>query len=64
MAWQVVHGFRKSEQNETLYRGDPHSRHEARSQALQQPEHSVLSFISERRHVLIVAAGIWREYPR
>ena len=58
MVWQVVHGFRKSEQSEKLQRGDPHSRHEARSQALQQPEHSVLSFISESRHVLIVAAGI------
>ena len=30
MVWQVVHGFRKSEQNEKLHRGDPHSRHEAR----------------------------------
>ena len=54
MACQVVHGFGKSEQNEKLQRGDPHSRHEARRQALQQPEHSVLPFISESRHVLIV----------
>ena len=57
MAWQVVHGFRKSEQNEKLHRGEPHSRHEARSQALQQPEHSVLP-LSESRHVLIVTTGI------
>ena len=64
MVWQVMHGFRKSEQNEKLHRGDPHSRHEARIQALQQPEHSVFPLISESRHVLIVTAGIWREYPR
>ena len=64
MTWQVMYGFGKSEQNEKLQRGDPHSRHEARSQGLQQPEHSVLPFISESRHVLIVVAGICREYPR
>ena len=64
MVWQVVHGFRKSEQKEKLHRGEPHSRHEARSQAPQQPEHSVLPLISESRHVLIVPAGIWRENPR
>jgi hypothetical protein len=45
MACQVVHGFRKSDQNEKLHRGEPHSRHEARSQVLQQPEHSVLTLI-------------------
>ena len=33
MAWQVVHGFKKSEQNEKLKRGDPHSSHETRSQS-------------------------------
>jgi hypothetical protein len=59
MAWQVVHGFRKSEQNEKLYRGEPQSGHEARNQALQKPEHSVLPLISESLHVLIVTAGIW-----
>jgi hypothetical protein len=59
MSWQVVHGFRKSEQNEKLHRGEPQSGHEARNQALQQPEHSVLPLISENRHVLIVTAGIW-----
>ena len=64
MTWQVVHGFRKSEQNEKLYHGDPHSRHEARNQTLQEPEHSVFPLISESRHVLIVTVGIWREYPR
>ena len=64
MAWQVVHGFRKSEQNEKLHHGDPHSRHETRRQALQQPEHSVLPLISESLHVLIVTAGICGEYPR
>ena len=64
MVWQVAHGFKKSEQNEKLHLGDPHVRHEARSQALQLPEHSVLTPISESRHVLIVAAGIWRGYPR
>jgi hypothetical protein len=64
MDWQVVHGFRKSEQNEKMYHGDPHSRHEARSQALQKPEHSVLPLISESRHVLIVTSGICGEYPR
>ncbi len=64
MVWQVMHGCRKSEQNEMLQRGDPHSRHESRSQALQQPEHSLLPFISESRHVLMVTAGIWREYPK
>ena len=64
MVWQVMHGFRKSEQNEKLQCGDPHSRDEARSQALQQSEHSLLPFISESRHVLMVTAGIWREYPK
>jgi hypothetical protein len=59
MAWQVVHGFSKSEQNEKLHRGEPQSGHEARKQALQQPEHSVLPLISESRHVLTVTAGIW-----
>jgi hypothetical protein len=59
MTGQVVNGFRKSEQNEKLHRGEPHSRHEARSQALQKPEHSVLPLISESLHVLIVTAGIW-----
>jgi hypothetical protein len=59
MAWQVVHDFRKSEQNEKLHNGEPQSGHEARNQTLQQPEHSVLSLISENRHVLIVTAGIW-----
>jgi hypothetical protein len=61
MAWQVVHGFNKSEQNQKLQRGDPHSRHEARSQALQLPKHSVFPLISESLHVLIVTADIWRE---
>ena len=64
MVWQVMHGFRKSEQNEKLHRGDPHSRHEARSQALQQPEDSLLPLISESHHVLMVTTGIWREYPK
>ena len=64
MVWQVMHGCRKSEQNEKLQRGDPHSRHEDRSQDLQQSEYSLFPFISERRHVLIVTVGIWREYPR
>ena len=64
MAWQVVHGFRKSEQNENLHRGEPYSRHEARFQDLHQPEHSVLPLISESHNVLIVTAGIWRENPR
>ena len=64
MVWQVAHGFKKSEQNEKLHLGDPHVRHEARSHALQLPEHTVLLLISENRHVLIVAAGTWREYPR
>jgi hypothetical protein len=59
MAWQVVHGFRKSEQNEKLHREEPQGGHEARRQDLQQPEHSVLPLISESRHVLIVTAGIW-----
>ncbi len=57
MTWQVVHDFKKSEQNEKLHRGDPHSRHEARSQALQQPEHSVFPLISESLHVLIVTVS-------
>ena len=61
MAWQVVHDFRKSEESEKLHRGDPHSRHETRSQDLQLPEHSVFPLISESRHVLIVTAGICRE---
>ncbi len=60
----TAHGFKKSEQNEKLHLGAPHVRHEARSQALQLPEHTVLPLISESRHVLIVAAGIWREHPR
>ena len=64
MVWQVMHGFRKSEQNETLHHGDPNSSHETRNQALQQPEHSLLPFISESRHVLMVTADIWREYPK
>ncbi len=64
MAWQVVHGFKKSEQNEKLYRGDPHSRNESRSQDLQLPEHSVFPLTSESLHALIVPADIWREYPR
>ncbi len=59
MDWQVVHGLRKSEQNEKLHRGEPQSGHESRNQALQPSEHSVLSLISESRHVLIVTAGIW-----
>ena len=58
MAWQVVHGFKKSEQNEKLQRGDPDSRHQARSQALQLAKHSVFPLISESRHVLIVTADI------
>ncbi len=61
---QVVHGFRKSEQNEKMYRGEPYSGHESCSQALQQPEHSVLPLISENRHVLIVTVSIWWENPR
>ncbi len=48
--------LKKSEQNEKLHRGDPHSRHEARSQALHLPKHSVFPLISESRHVLIVTA--------
>ncbi len=61
MVWQVVHGFKKSEQNEKLYHGDPHSRHEARSQSLHLPKHSVFPLLSESRHVLIVTAEIRRE---
>ncbi len=59
MSCQVVHGFRKSEQNEKLHREEPQSGHEARNQALQQPEHSVLPLISENLHVLVVTAGTW-----
>jgi hypothetical protein len=64
MSWKVVHGFRKSDQNEKLHHGEPHSRYEARIQDLHQPEYSVLPLISENFHVLIVTAGIWRENPR
>jgi hypothetical protein len=59
MTWEVVHGFRKSEQNEKVYHREPHSRHETRSQTLHQPEHSMLPLISENPHVLIVTSGIW-----
>ena len=59
MACQVVHGFKKSEKNEKLHHGDPHSRYESRSQVLQLPKHSVFPLISESRHVLIVTAEIW-----
>ncbi len=46
--------IQKSERNEKLHRGDPHSRHETRSQALQLPENSVFPLISESRHGVTV----------